>query len=107
MATSSIVKGESYSVAFALKNNGEPILPESVQGVRIALGNQVATYPDGNLTFNSEDNTWRFPMSQKNTLSIQGTVMDYQAQVKIGNDIFSGKMKKITMDETMFRKEWV
>lgn len=107
MATNAIIKGESYSVAFMLKDNGEPITPETVQGVRIALGNQIATYPDGNLTFSNEDNTWRFPMSQKNTLSIQGKVMDYQAQVKIGTEIFSCKMQKITMDETMFRKEWV
>lgn len=107
MAISSIIKGESYSVAFTLKDNGTPITPDTVQGVRIALGNQVAIYPDGGLTFNNEDNTWRFPMSQKNTLSIAGTYMDYQAQVKIGNEIFSCPMHKVKIDETMFRKEWV
>ena len=107
MATNTIIKGASYSVAFRLKDNGTLITPETVQGVRIALGNQIATYPDGSLTFNSEDNTWRFPMSQKNTLSIQGMEMDYQAQIKIGNEIFPSKQQKIKMEETMFRKEWV
>lgn len=104
MAT--IVKGESYRVAFTLKDNGTVITPSMVQGVRIALGNQTAAYPDGNLTFSNEDNTWRFPMSQKNSMSVQGSEVEYQVQVKIDGEIFSSKKMKVSIDESMFRNEW-
>ena len=107
MATNNIVKGEAYRVAFRLTDNGTVILPNMVEGVRIILGNQMATYPDGNLTFSTDDNTWRFPMSQKNTLSINGQSISYQVQVMIDGEIFSSKEKKIAIDDTMFRKEWV
>ena len=102
----SIVKGEAYRVAFTLKDNGTTIVPSMVQGVRIALGNQLATYPDGNLTFSNEDNTWRFPMSQKNSMSVSGNEVEYQVQVKIDGEIFSSKKMKIKIDDSMFRKEW-
>lgn len=105
MAT--IVKGESYRVAFTLKDNGTVITPSMVQGVRIALGNQIATYPNGNLTFETEDNTWQFPMTQKNSYSMMGNETDYQVQVKIDGEIFSSKKMKVVVDETMFRKEWI
>ena len=103
-----IVKGESFKVAFTVKDidNGVTITPEMVDGVRIALGSQIATYPDGSLTFSTEDNTWRFPMSQKNTLSAVGKTFDYQVQVKIGEDVFSTDITPVTLEETMFRKEW-
>lgn len=104
MAT--IVKGEAYRVAFTLKDNGTPITPEMVQGVRIALGNQIATYPTGSLTYSAEDGEWLFPMTQKNSYSFMGCEVDYQAQVKIDGEIFSAKKRKIVVEETMFRKEW-
>lgn len=104
MAT--IVKGESYRVAFVLKDNGTVITPEMVDGVRIALNNQIAVYPTGNLTFDSTDNTWQFPMTQKNSYMIMGDKADYQVQIKIAGEVFSSKKRNVVVDETMFRKEW-
>lgn len=101
-----IIKGESYTIAFTLKSNGVVIDNTMVSGVRIALGNQVAAYPDGTLTYSADDQTWRFPVSQANTYAMAGKETDYQAQVKMGGDIFSSRKRKITVHETMFRKEW-
>ena len=101
-----IVKGEAYSVAFTLKNNGIVITNESVQGVRIMLGNQMATYPDGTLTYCADDQTWRFPLSQGTTYALTGETVDYQSQIMIAGEIFSSKKRQIKVNDTMFRKEW-
>lgn len=100
------IKGEAYSVAFRLKNNGNPISDQVVDGVRIALNNQVASWPDGTLTYSTDDQTWRFPMTQANSYAMVGGSADYQAQIKIAGEVYSAKMRKIKVDETMFRKEW-
>lgn len=104
---STIVKGDAYSVAFTVKSDDVIVTPDMVQGLRIALGNQIAEYPNGNLTFSSDDNTWRFPMTQKNTLSIKGKIMNYQSQAKIAGEIYTSDEMDIEISETMFRKEWV
>jgi len=101
-----IIKGESYTVPFVIKNDGVPVTNNDVDGVRIRLGNQIAYYPDGTLEFNPEDSTWDFPMTQKNTYSIIGKTIDYQVQVKINGDIHSSKETKIKIEETMFKTEW-
>lgn len=101
-----IVKGESYIVSFVLKANGSPVTSNDVDAVRISLGNQVAYYPDGTLDYNAESQTWEFPMSQKNTYSIIGQTVEYQAQVKINGEVFSHKKREIKVEETMFTKEW-
>lgn len=101
-----IIKGEAYSVAFSLKNNGTAVTPETVDGVRIALGNQTASWPDGSLTYSTDDQTWRFPLSQANSYAIVGNEVNYQAQLKIAGEVFSSRKRKITVYDTMFRREW-
>ena len=101
-----IIKGESYKVPFVIKDNGDIVTSNDIDGVRIRLGNQIAYYPDGILEFNSEDGTWEFPMSQKNTYSIIGQTINYQVQVKINGEIHSSKDTKIKIEESMFKTEW-
>ena len=104
-----IVKGAQYSVAFVLKNknNGRPITSDDVDGVRIALGNQVATYPDGTLTYSTEDSTWLFPMTQTNTRALVGQTVDYQVEIRTGNDIFPSAKQSCKLKESMFRERWI
>ena len=102
-----IVKGEQYSVAFLLRANGSAVTPENINGVRIMLGDQMATYPDGALTYSSDDGTWRFPLTQETTYKIVGSEVSYQAQIKIADRIYSRKPQTIKVDDTMFRTEWV
>ena len=101
-----IIKGESYKIPFVLKNDGEPVTNNDVDGVRIRLGNQVAYYPDGILEYNPESATWDFPMSQKNTYSIIGKTINYQVQVKINGDVHSSDETAIKIKESMFKTEW-
>lgn len=102
-----IIKGAQYAIAFSLKNkNGQTITDENVDGVRIALGNQVATYPDGALTFSTDDNTWRFPLSQANTRALKGQITNYQVEVRTGDDIYPSDMQALEIKESMFRERW-
>lgn len=101
-----IIKGEAYRVSFTLRDGDYILTDEDVDEVRIALGNQIVRYPVGTLEYDAEEKTWYFPMTQKNTYSIIGTTMEYQAQVKISGEIFSSKKKSIKMEASMFRKEW-
>lgn len=101
-----IIKGAQYSVAFTIRNNGVLVTSETVDGVRIALGNQIATYPDGSLTFSAEDSTWRFPMTQANTYALNGTSVEYQVQIKIGDEIFPSETQSVKLSDTMFRERW-
>ena len=101
-----IIKGAQYSLPFTIKADGTIVTNETVQGVRIALGNQVASWPDGALRYSSSDKTWRFPLTQKASYALRGTTVKYQVEVLISGDIFPSKTREITVDESIFRKEW-
>lgn len=101
-----IIKGESYKVPFVVKDNGNIVTSNDVDGVRIRLGNQIAYYPDGILEYNPEAQTWDFPMSQKNTYSIIGKTINYQVQVKINGEVHSSVETEIKIKESMFKTEW-
>lgn len=101
-----IIKGESYSIPVVVKSDGQIVTDNMVQGIRIALGSQVATFPDGNLEYNAEEEAWMFPLTQRNAYTMSGSEVDYQVQVKINNEIFSSRIRKVKVYDTMFRKEW-
>lgn len=101
-----IIKGESYRIPIVVKSSGLVLTEDMVQGIRIALGNQIAVFPDGNLEYNPDEKAWMFPLTQKNAYSLKGTEVDYQVQVKIDDEVYSSRMRKVKLYDTMFRKEW-
>lgn len=105
-----LIKGTQCSLAFTLKDTmqggGTLITPDNVDGVRIALGNQVSSYPDGTLTYSTDDQTWRFPLTQANSYAFVGNTVNFQVEVKIGDDIFPSAIASIKVLESMFRTRW-
>ena len=102
-----IIQGAQYAIAFTIKTkNGQTITDENVDGVRIALGNQVATYPDGALTYSAEDGAWLFPMTQTNSRALKGQTTGYQCEIRINDEIFPSPIQAVEIKDSMFRERW-
>ena len=101
-----LIKGAAYSMPFTIKNDGIILTASDVEGVRITLNGQVASWPDGTLTYSAEDTTWRFPLTQKTSYAIKGQTVSYQVEVKIAGEIYPSKKQEIKVDESIFTREW-
>ena len=87
------MQGDRYSVPFILRaQDGTLITDSMVKTVVLNLGNMSRQYP-GDVTY--EDGKWLFPMSQKQSFAMKGSV-EPQARIEFNDGtIFGGVGRKI------------
>lgn len=87
------MQGDRYFVPFILRaQDGTIITDEMVKTVVLNLGNMSRQYP-GDVTYS--DGKWLFPMSQKQSFAMKGSV-EPQARIEFNDGtIFGGAGKKI------------
>lgn len=87
------MQGDRYSVPFILRaQDGTIITDEMVKTVVLNLGNMSRQYP-GDVTYS--DGKWLFPMSQKQSFAMKGSV-EPQARIEFNDGtIFGGAGRKI------------
>jgi len=80
-----MLQGDSYKIAFNIKENGIGLTPDTVDDVEICIGQLQKTYQNGEVTYNS--GKWYFPLSQDETFSLFPTEQAAQIRVlfKTGN----------------------
>lgn len=99
-----ITQGDEYLIPFVIKQLDTVITDEMVSGVRIALGSAVCEYPNGKLQY--KDGEWLFPLTQELSLKYEDEYVDYQVQIKIGNDIIGSRPSKVKVEKGMFKTIW-
>lgn len=100
-------QGDQYAIRINIQNGGVAVTPSDVTGVKVALGSIVHVYP-GDLSYDSEGGSWLFPVSQRDTLALQGRV-PAQVQLNYGGDpaqIIGSKVKQVVVDASMITEVW-
>lgn len=99
-----MVQGDQYYIPCAVKDrSGNAVTPSNCQGIKIKIGKNEKSYPDGQLIF--QNNKWLYPITQEESLSLTNTV--YQCQVKFSNtDIATSKQKTFTIHPSIIREVW-
>lgn len=100
-----IHQGDQYYLPFQVENDSNPITPNDVDDVRIKIGNVVKVYSKGGLLYEYENDTWLFPIFQKNSLNWQGP-MECQLQFKQGDNVITSNKYTILVDSSMFKDEF-
>ena len=101
-----IQKGAQYIIPFDIKLNGEPVTPEDIDGLRIQIDNKLCEWPEGDLEFDSTDNTWSYPLTEEQSITMFAGERNAQVSVKIGDDILPSCVMKITVSDSIIKKRW-
>ena len=102
MAT--IIQGEAYAVQIVLTDeNNTKITPDNSDDVKVKIGCIELTSSGGGLTYDTVGECWLFPLTQEQTLALNGTRVSVQAQYKSGDTVISTPMASVNIGESIIR----
>lgn len=90
-----IMQGDEYGIGFTIEqdNNGTPLDVTSVDIIQFTVDTLVKYYREdgsGQVDYNSETNTFQFPLSQEETFGFSGDI-ECQIRIKFKNGKIVGK----------------
>ena len=98
-----IQQGDQYYLPFIIENDSSSISPEDIDDIRIKVGNVIKKFSSNELLY--ENDTWLFPITQKNSLNWKGPVK-CQIQYKKNNNIITSEEYTIYVKTSMFNDEF-
>lgn len=85
-----MMQGDSYSLAFTVKNNaGAIVTPADIKDMEITIGHLRKTYKNLQLTY--RDGKWLFPISQKESFGYWPKAAKSQIRILWADGIVEGK----------------
>lgn len=101
-----ITQGDAYLVPIIIKQGDTMLTDEMVNGVKVAVGSAVCSYPNGTLRYSRDDGVWYFPLTQKISNKLTPGKADFQVQVKMDGGIVGTKIKQVDVNECIIKGEW-
>ena len=96
-----MMQGDSYSLSIeVLKEDGSIVTNAEVADMEIIIGSLRKTYLDGEVTYDSTSQTWRFPLSQEETFRYLPSRVKGQVRVKW----LTGEVEGVPLDEERIRE---
>ena len=101
-----IHKGEQFAIPFEVKIGDETATPENINGLRIKVFGRLQEWPNGDLTFDSEENVWLYPLDENQTRGILESRTSAQVAVKLGNDILKTDVFELEVKNSIIMEPW-
>lgn len=101
-----IHKGEQFAIPFEVKIGDEIATPENINGLRIKVFGRLHEWPNGNLTFDSDDNVWLYPLGENQTRGMLESRRSAQVAVKIGENILKTDVFEIEVKNSIIMEPW-
>lgn len=101
-------QGDQYSIRVCIKKEGVALAPADIVGLKIKVGNIEDSYPAGNISYDSESGKWLFPVTQEQTIALEGVQLA-QVQVNFGGNpaqIVGSKVQSAYIDSSVIRSIW-
>ena len=116
----SIQQGDQYGLPFSIKIDGDVASPAASPGdgyvhvddARIQIGEFLAAYAATDdaeireLTYDSTDHVFVFPLDEEISRRIGTGYVEAQAAVKIGDDMISAPVERVMVEPGLIRKVW-
>lgn len=99
--TNQISQGDQYSIAMAIKFNGEPLDVDKVEKVEITLHNKTKLYPE---EVGFSNGLFLYPITQEETFSLP-RIVEAQVRVKFKNaDVFTSPTEQIDVIRSLSKE---
>lgn len=116
----SIQQGDQYGLPFSIKIDGDVASPAASPGTgyvhvddaRIQIGEFLAAYAATDdaeireLTYDSTDHVFVFPLDEEISRRIGTGYIEAQAAVKIGDDMIYAPVERVMVEPGLIRKVW-
>lgn len=99
-----IYQADQYFISFRVEQDGKVIAPEDVDGVRIALGGIIQSYPDGELTYDKSEN-WLFWLNADDTKDMVENV-PCQVELKKGQNRQHSPVFYVEVQKSVLKGIW-
>ena len=100
-----IHQGDQYYLLINVQINGQPAGPDSIEGLKIKVGEKTQTYPDGELVYDEDSQRWKFMLTQKHSLKLSGSAK-VQIQVKKNGEIRTSDAVTVNIAKSIITEEW-
>lgn len=100
-----IQQGDQYAIPIYVQQDELLITPDNCSDLRIQIGNVLRTYSKGELTYNSEEGVWEFPLTEEMSRSF-GPYSTAQVGIKIGNDYVYSRPVTIEFGSSLITEGW-
>ena len=101
-----IHQGEQILIPFEIKLNGDAVTPADVDGIKIKVINRTCKYPDGDLIWNDEDDTWDYPLTQEQSFDLSARPSEAQISIKIGSSIIPSDVFSVDVRNSIIKELW-
>lgn len=102
-----IQQGDQYAIPITIKSGSEVITPENCSDVRVKIDNLMISYDGGagNLSYNSTDKTWCFPLSEDISFKYSDSIQ-VQVAVKFDDDYVYSPVQRIDIGRSIIKDKW-
>ena len=101
-----LYRGDQYAVPFVVKLKDEIVTPEMVADVRIQIGSDLREMTSHSLTYNPDNQTWDFYVTEDFTRSLSGRIVLYQVGIKIGEEIRYSPAQQLPIGDNIIKAVW-
>lgn len=87
-----ILQGSALPIAIDLvdEDTGDPITSDDVSNVELVIGNIRKTMTSGGITYDTEQKSWVFNLSQEETFSMSPTIYEPQCRIVLAGGRIPG-----------------
>lgn len=103
-----IQQGDQYAIPISIKSGSEVITPENCSDVRVKIDDELISYNGGTgeLTYNSADRTWCFPLSETTSFGYANSSIKIQVAVKFDDDFVYSSVQQIDIGRSIIKDKW-
>ncbi len=99
-----IYQADQYYIPFRVEQDGKAVAPADVDGVRIALGGVIQSWPEGDLSFDGKEN-WMFRLTAEDSQRMAGSV-SCQVEVKKGTERQHSPVFFVDVQKSVLKGAW-
>ena len=102
-----IQQGEQYAIPISIKSGSEVITPENCSDVRVKIDDIMISYENGSgdLSYNSADKTWCFPLTEDISFKYPDSIQ-VQVAVKFDDDYVYSPVQRVDIGRSIIKEKW-
>lgn len=102
-----IHRGEQFVIFFDVFVGDRRATDETVDGIRIKLGNRMLEWPNGDLAYDSENMAWRYPLTEEQSSAMYSGQKMAQVAVMIGDAILMTDVIGVVVKNSIITERWM